>query len=84
MITRFQRSYQKGYYKFLNEFHHNQELEKTTKQQKKNTQTFINQIRKLINDMNYCIVNNFKKKCYPIVNDKFEISKNTANFLINN
>jgi hypothetical protein len=84
MITRFKRSYQKGYYKFLNEFHHNQELENTTKQQKKNTQTFINQIRKLINDINYCVVKNLKKKCYPIVNDKFEISKNTANFLINN
>ena len=61
MITRFKRSYQKGYYKFLNEFHHNQELENTTKQQKKNTQTFINQLRKLINDINYCIVKNLKK-----------------------
>ena len=61
MITRFQKSYQKSHYKFLNEFHHCQEIEKTTKQQKKNTQIFINQIRKLINDINYCIVNNLKK-----------------------
>jgi len=74
MITRFQRCYQKGYYKFYNEFHQNQELEKTTKQQQKNTETFTNQIRKLINDINYCIVKNFFKKCYPIVNNKFEIS----------
>ena len=87
IITRHNGYYEKGYFKSLHDFYSKNNIRNMVTAAEKKAERirrFRNQFNKLIQDINYCIVKSLKKKkSYPIISDKFEISANTASFLSN-
>ena len=83
VATRLNGHYNEGYFRSLHDFFSKKTFQKSQKKVKR-IRRFNTQLTKLKNDVNYCIIKNLrKKKTYPIISDKFEISAKTADYLTN-